>query len=114
MSVIEIIKALEGPAGLVIGAFGKGWFDRQVNKASARRTDAETDEIVARAAAALVDPLTKRVNQLSERVEKLETENATTKSRLRDAVDYIRTLLLWISVHIQDKTPPPPPGGLEI
>lgn len=112
MSLVEILKALEGPGGIAIGYAGKSWFERKVSRVSVKRTDAETSKLYAESAAILVVPLNQRIDDLAVRVKTLEAENATTKTLLRLAIDHILALRIWITEHLPNQTPPSPPEAL--
>ncbi|QXN72998.1 minor tail protein [Mycobacterium phage Phillis] len=117
-AVIEWAGVALGPAGVLAGVLGKGWFDRRTvatkNPSEETKLDAEAAQIIANTAVALVAPLKTEINELSTRVTTLETENQATTSKLQLAVNHIRTLYSWIYSHIPDKTPPQPPSELGI
>lgn len=127
-AVLEMVKELSGPVGILVGAFGKSWFDRVVTKATAKnieaegvkteaegaKIDAEAARIIAATAVSLVEPLKDEIRQLSARVDQLELENEATTGKLRRAVNYIQDLMRFIATHVPDKNPPPLPMGLDI
>lgn len=119
--VLQWVTALAGPVGVLLGVAGKGWFDRTFTVASTNKIvaedtkiDSEAAQIIANTAVSLVAPLKTQIEELTSRVEALETENTETKTRLQLAISYIRSLRSWIQVHIPDRTPPAPPTGLDI
>lgn len=118
-TLLDVLAALGGPIGVVLGVVGKSWFDRSVTVATVKRTeaedtkiDAEAAQIIANTAVLLVAPLQTQITELTTRVGSLESENTATKSKLQLAIDHIRALRAWIGTHIPDKMPPQPPPGL--
>lgn len=88
-SLIEWVKALEAPGGVLLGIAGKSWFDRAKNKreeglseAQESKLDSETAKTFAEAAAILVEPLSRQIAELNSRVDKLERENILLRSLL--------------------------------
>lgn len=106
-------------AGVVLGSGAVGSivtnvFNRRKVKADAGKIDAEAAQTIATTAVTLVAPLQAQVTDLLDRVETLEAENTTTKSKLQLAIDHIRELRYWIRTHLPDKTPPASPSGLGV
>lgn len=120
--VLDWAGVASGPVGILVGAIGKGWFDKRAAKTTAEtknpseetKLDAEAAQIIANTAVALVAPLKTEITDLTKRVETLETENQEKTTKLQLAVDHIRALYNWIYSHIPDKTPPQPPPTLGI
>lgn len=103
---LEALKGAEAPLGIIVGAFGKGLFDRKVK--------ADAANVVTQSAVLLLGPLNERIDDLTKRVASLEAEDVKTKSALRTAIDYINQLRSWIAQHVPGKTPPSPPSTLAI
>lgn len=121
-TAVEWIDAIGGAgAGAFAGVVVKKVFDRRKDKAAADKVeaegtklDADAAQVIANTAVALVAPLQSQITLLTSRVETLESENATTRTQLHIALEYIRELHAWIRIHIPGKKPPRPPKGLEI
>lgn len=121
MSFLEWADSLQTPLGVALGVIGTKLFDRRKDNATVDKTaseqsklDAEAIKIIVDAAVALVAPTKKEMEELRRRVEALEIENASTKSKLSSASEYIRRLHSWIREHLPLKTPPSPPLELDI
>lgn len=100
MSLIETLKALEGPVGVVLGFAGKALLDRRKSNSESTNIDADTAKVFTEIAVALVAPLEARIS-------KLEGENVA-------AFEYIRALLRWARIEVPDKVPPAPPFHLDL
>lgn len=118
-TAIEWVGIIAGSG--VVGSVVTKAFDRQVTKATARKTEAEETKIdadaasvLAQTAVTLVAPLQTQIDGLTIRVRTLEAENTATKSKLQLAIDHIRELRHWIGTHIPDKSPPQPPADLGV
>lgn len=99
-------------AGVVAASGGVG---SVLTKIFSRRKDnADAAAAIAQAAVALVAPLEKRVSVLETDNALMKAEHARTASKLRLALDHIRTLYAWISAHALsfERTPPQPPEEL--
>jgi hypothetical protein len=97
-AALEWAAVLSGPAGLGVGAWGKGIFDRKVRKSTGTKIDAEAVKTFTEAAVTLVAPLKEEIVSL--------------KLKVDAYVDYIQDLHMWIAEHT-DEIPPPPPIVME-
>lgn len=105
----------------VLTVTGSKLLDWRVNRKVAKKTDAEAGKFdaeavhaITSAAVALVAPLQSEITKLSARVDTLEEENSLATTKLELAIGHIRALLAWISDHLPQKSPPPPPSALGI
>lgn len=119
--LIQLITAIFGPLGVVMGAVGVKWLDRhkaasEISKMGyeSDKMDAEAAQIISQTAVALVAPLQAQITQLAARVDHLEKENVMTLSKLQIAINHIRDLRSWISEHMPTKQPPSIPPSLDI
>lgn len=97
-----------GVAGSVITKF----LGRDKERAEVTNMSADTAGVFVDAAVKLIVPLQAEITALTTRVGTLESENTATKTKLQSAIEHIRALRFWISMHIPDKTPPEPPNNL--
>ncbi|AVJ51384.1 minor tail protein [Mycobacterium phage Scowl] len=110
--VLDWLAVASGPAGIAIGIYGEKWRSRRREPAEIEKTEAEASQIFVETAVALIAPLKAEIADLTVRVNQLEEENYTTKTRLQLSIDYIRVLQSWISKHIPGRKPPAPPAEL--
>lgn len=128
MSALELVAAVSGPAGLLLGVVGKGWLERKLTQAAADgmeaesnktysesgKFDAEAAQVIAATTVTLLRPLQAEIADLRTRIETLEAENTYAQGKVRRAVHYIKDLLKWIAEHVPDGSPPLPPSDLDI
>lgn len=92
-------------AGIITGS---GVAGSVLTKILGRKRDhAEAVKIITEAAVTLVQPLDQRISALEQAKQKSE-------SKLAVALNHIGTLYSWISLHMPNHTPPPPPEELEL
>lgn len=119
--VIQLITAIFGPMGVIMGAVGVRYMDRHKTRVDTVKAgyeidklDAEAAAVIASTAVTLVKPLQQQITELVIRVDTLERENIMTVSKLQVAINHIRDLRAWIGRTVPSKDPPPTPSLLEI
>lgn len=94
---------------------GSGVVGSVLTKILGRKRDhAEAVKAISEAAVTLVQPLDNRISELTTRVATLEYAKQKSESKLTVALNHISTLYSWISLHMPNHTPPPPPEELEL
>ena len=114
MNGVELLGAVEGPVGVLIGVVGTKMAHRGRERRDGAKVEAEATQIVVASALSIIEPLQAQIDRLDRRVKALEVENNSTRAVLRVAVAYIRSLRQWIWAHMPDLNPPDPPPSLNL
>ena len=109
--IVALLAGLFGAGG--IGAIYKAWADHQAGR---RQADHDDDKATIEGFELLVNNLASQVDRLTEKIERQDTRIGRLEEAVEEerdlkwqAIQYARSLLVWISRHAPGKRPPDAP-----
>lgn len=104
---LAVIAALSSGGGLVAGL--RAWSD---HRKGVRESDAEQSETALDGFRSLVADLRTEVDRQATRIDRIERQITVERDLRWSAIQYVRTLLAWVSTHVPAHSPPPVPADL--
>ena len=112
--ILAAIAALTSGGGIVAGL--RTWSD---HRKGVRESDAERSETALDGFRSLVADLRTEVDRLKQdreqdrgRIDRIERQITVERDLRWSAIQYVRTLLAWVSTHVPAQSPPPVPADL--